>query len=376
MRTAQHLLTRLLNSLNGDVEYGGQIAALALLGLPSNVFSADFSVCFILPALEFVRKTLKTADIVQEDDDDGDGDDDDDEDDGRAQCRDELLFAEQLNEIALDKLADGDFDLNDGDEGWVHVVRDDASSNDDSGNDSDDDDDDNVDVNDDDDDANKNQSNFVAQHVTYRYRGQQLADYSLYEFVGIVAVKKGAANGGGVGGDGCHAGPGRPANATFAFDARHPQAATHCLSLKSKLAVPILGGARVPRHPGPRRRDPAWRRAADAFAAYVITLHVPWVLDSGVPQMPLTFAALLRHVRRLATSARYVDRARLHWIRCLAQVCFCARCARALAHLSAGVDRGRDDAENVVALARSNGARVECAREDDGSGGDDGRRRR
>jgi hypothetical protein len=44
-----------LNALAGDVEIGGQIAALALLDFPSNVFSHAFDWCFVRPALAFVQ---------------------------------------------------------------------------------------------------------------------------------------------------------------------------------------------------------------------------------------------------------------------------------------------------------------------------------
>ena len=303
-RTAQHLLSRLLNALNGDVEFGGQIAALALLDLPSNVFSTEFSMCFILPALAYALRSRVSAGAVHADDDNASDDDDAVASDAE---RDQLLLGEQLDEVAVDTLADGDFDLADGDDGTLQVVR----GADDEDEDGDDGDDSDEDV------AAGESNNFVAQHTTYRMRAAELADLSFYEFSGIVAVKKGAAQ---LAVQPDQRRRGRPSNATFAFDQRHPQAVTHCLMLKSKHDVPVLAGARVPRHPGPRRRDPAWRRAAKAFAEYVIVLHVPWVLDTGLPPIPLTFNALLRHVRALATSPSFVDRARLFWMRCLAQV--------------------------------------------------------
>lgn len=44
-RTAQHLLTRILNNLAGSTEVGGAMASAALLGLPSTFASHDFWYC-------------------------------------------------------------------------------------------------------------------------------------------------------------------------------------------------------------------------------------------------------------------------------------------------------------------------------------------
>jgi hypothetical protein len=297
-RTAQHLMTRLINAINSDVEISGQVAASALLGMPSNIFSSDFELCYILPALAHVQQLIKH---------------------GAEQLDDEpalslldlsnadmmLLLAAQLDELPLDDAAAGDFDVTNGDEGTYGLAGDagaDAADgpSDDTMHD---------------DDEPRVLRNFVAQHDTYRHRGEALADFTLYEFCGVLAVKKGAAE------SAAHAGAGRPSNAKFPLDAQHSQSATHHLALKSKLDVPILAGHTVPPHPGPRRGDPAWRRRANAFAAYVLTLHMPWNSETGVPDMPLTYESLVRYARRLSASTSYVDRARLFWIRNLSQVC-------------------------------------------------------
>ena len=54
-RRSQHLLTRLLNCVNGQVEVGGQTAALALIGFPSNIMSHGFTFVFIKSAVEYAH---------------------------------------------------------------------------------------------------------------------------------------------------------------------------------------------------------------------------------------------------------------------------------------------------------------------------------
>ena len=54
-RRSQHLLTRLLNCVNGQVEVGGQTAALALLGFPSNIMSHGFVFVYIRAAIAFAQ---------------------------------------------------------------------------------------------------------------------------------------------------------------------------------------------------------------------------------------------------------------------------------------------------------------------------------
>ena len=57
-RNTKYLLTRILNSMN-DSEVGTQIACLALLRFPSNVYSHDFWFCFINPASKYAKAQQK-----------------------------------------------------------------------------------------------------------------------------------------------------------------------------------------------------------------------------------------------------------------------------------------------------------------------------
>ena len=290
-------MSRFINSLNGSVEIGGQLAACALLGLPSNVYSSGTALCFIGPAVAAVQQRISGGEVVEE----SSGDDSSLHCDFFDERRVEELLVEDFDEIAVDHLDDDEFDLLEIENGTVQVV----------------------DVNeivdgDADNDEEVAVRNFVDQHTTYTHRHSVFDNFTFYEFVGMVAVKKGSANFNDEGT--AERGRGRPQNTTWPLNAPHPQASTHCLALKSKQDVPLLAGRGPPRHPGPRRPDPAWKKRAAAWAAYVITLHVPWLPGIGVPPIALTYAALVRHLRTLAVSSDYVDRARLFWIRCLAQV--------------------------------------------------------
>ena len=323
VRNAQYLMTRIINCVNGESEHSAPTAAVALLGYPSNVYSSGFALCFILPAVGYVQHLIKDGAVY-----DGADDDDELDDDGAMLAitggdDEQRHLAEQIDTVAIDDVGAGDFDLDNGDAETFGVTK---REDDEAEADVDDDDVEQPPQSDDDDaDADDplqlagnnddGMQHFHAQHLAYRYRGDALKHFTLFEFCGCVALKLGAA-------DTAAVAPwrGRRANASYPLDARHPQASTHCLVLKAKLDVPMLAGGGAPPHPGPRRMDPAWRRRAEVFAAYTIVLHAPWELESGVPPMALTFSSLLRYVRRLSTSGSYVDRARLFWMRCLSQV--------------------------------------------------------
>jgi len=56
IRTAQHWLTRTLNSVSGHVEYPAQIAAAAVMGLPAEIWSHTFWFAFVLPAIAHCKQ--------------------------------------------------------------------------------------------------------------------------------------------------------------------------------------------------------------------------------------------------------------------------------------------------------------------------------
>ena len=79
---------------------------------------------------------------------------------------------------------------------------------------------------------------------------------------------------------------GRRPNATYEFHPDHPLYKTHVQQLRSQPVSVQLGGCPPPTPPGDEP-DPssepakfqAWKKRADAFAAYVGPLLMPWDLD-------------------------------------------------------------------------------------------------
>ena len=57
-RNTTHILNVMINSLNGGVEIAAETAALALLGLPSNIFSHGFDYLYVRPATALLRLPL------------------------------------------------------------------------------------------------------------------------------------------------------------------------------------------------------------------------------------------------------------------------------------------------------------------------------
>jgi hypothetical protein len=255
VRTAQHWLTRVLNSISGHVEYSAQMAAIALMGLPSEVWSHNFWYCFIRPAVVYtkaVHEKHPPQPVMEEV--------------GvapnvfphNAPVLDEDAFSDDEEHVAPVLPPDGD--------GQEEIARQPDG---------------NVAV--------------CAQHLHYCFRGEAFVGYSFYEYVGIVSIvprkeSSRAATGG----------AGRPGNARFDFDPRHPWHATHIQVLRSKHCVPILAGRPVcPPGAPPNPVTPAWMAKADDFAAYMITLFHPWDLATGAPSIPMTYTALLQWMQHL-----------------------------------------------------------------------------
>ena len=74
--------------------------------------------------------------------------------------------------------------------------------------------------------------------------------------------------------------PGRPKNARYEFDPRHPLSESHEQLLRSQPVIPILAGA--PHPPSPVGFD---SKAGDTFAEYFLVLFVPCDADSRGPDM-------------------------------------------------------------------------------------------
>lgn len=300
-RMSTHLLQRFLNKMTGHVEIAGQMATLALLRFPSAVYSHEFWYVHIRPALTTVLGVHRSqADQIVE---------------YTAGSReeyhpvqwesneldDEIFFDDEL-QVGFKQTHDG---LDDEDEeSSREIVR-----------------------------AANGFVVTTTQEEHYKYRSPALEFMSLYVYAGIIVVvpkanpSQDSTNNSATSSHHVDSNSsqstnnrtGRKANATFDFDPRHSLFATHTQRLRSKHLIPILAGAPPPRHPGPKRADASWQQAADRFAAYMLTLHMPWDLELGAPKYKLSYETLERWSHDLSVSRNFLSLATLFWIRILAQ---------------------------------------------------------
>lgn len=296
-RTSTHLLHRFLNKMTGHVEIAGQFAALGLLRFPAATYSHDFWYVHIRPALSAVLRVHCTQSLRVD----------------TYPTSQQEHTTSILNDVYVPD-AEGLFDddlqigfnaphygLDDEDEDSSReIVR-----------------------------AANGMVVTTTQEEHYKFRSSALEFMSLYVYAGVVVVvtKSGSRQTNeemtSSTDTALHSTTtnrrGRKANATFDFDPRHSLFATHTQRLRSKHFIPILAGAPPPKHPGPRRDDTSWRQAADRFAAYVLTLHMPWDLHLGAPKYALTYETLEHWVYDLSISRDLLSLATLFWMRILAQ---------------------------------------------------------
>ena len=279
-RTSTHLLHRFLNKMTGHVEIAGQFAALGLLRFPAATYSHDFWYVHIRPALSAVLRVHCTQSLRVHT-----------YPTSQREHTTSILndvYAPDAEGLFDDDLQIGfnapHYGLDDEDEDSSReIVR-----------------------------AANGMVVTTTQEEHYKFRSSALEFMSLYVYAGVVVVvtKSGSRQTNeemtSSTDTALHSTTtnrrGRKANATFDFDPRHSLFATHTQRLRSKHFIPILAGAPPPKHPGPRRDDTSWRQAADRFAAYVITLHMPWDLNLGAPKYALTYETLDHWVYDLSIS--------------------------------------------------------------------------
>ena len=108
---------------------------------------------------------------------------------------------------------------------------------------------------------------------------------------------------------------GRRAVTRFPFTSDHPLHATHHLQLRAQQALPIIVG-RIPRFPAKRpsgRVTAAYKRDADRFAAWALTLFHPWDPVTGVPK-DLSWNRFCDWVLELQQKDTIVARTRLAFV--------------------------------------------------------------
>ena len=125
----------------------------------------------------------------------------------------------------------------------------------------------------------------------YRWRGPELAYYSMEHYAALISVtprKEKTKN------------PGRPSNTRYLFHPDHPLYDTHEQQLRSKPRIPLFIG-RPPRPPGRRQSTltVAWKNRARRFARYFLILLRPWTEADGQLPGRLTWKEFCLFVRQL-----------------------------------------------------------------------------
>ena len=108
---------------------------------------------------------------------------------------------------------------------------------------------------------------------------------------------------------------GRRAVTRFPFTSDHPLHGTHHLQLRSNQALPVIVG-RIPRFPAKRPSGPltaAYKRDADHFAAWALTLFHPWDAETGCPK-DLSWNRFCDWVLQLQQEDTIVARTRLAFV--------------------------------------------------------------
>jgi hypothetical protein len=299
LRTAMHTLTRVMNTLNGVSEVSATTAALCLLGGANEFFSHGF--WYLSPWL--ARKhAVEARQLAGFDDSSGmiPFDSANDAEDGSTQVSAD-------GEVGADTAAADDSEMGELERFVAATFTDDVTATTAvrTGHAPEEDDGEGEVV------CRNGKPCVVGQVPGYASRGAGLAGLCMLEYTAIVMTRTvtaadaaaaereggdddGAADG--TPGTRARRGAGRPRNGTFAFDADHPLHDRRVQVLRSKLLVPILGGACPPPHPGRRVATAKWEKAAQTFAEYYLTMLVPWKrLANGVcgPDVPLTWDTMV-----------------------------------------------------------------------------------
>jgi hypothetical protein len=164
----------------------------------------------------------------------------------------------------------------------------------------------------------------VFQHLDFLHKpkGIGLEEMSLYEFVGCFhrvkstdKDKERMQQAADASLDRPAATRGRTALTRFSFTADHPLHETHHLQLRANQALPIIVG-RIPRFPTKRASGPitaAYKRDADRFAAWALTLFRPWNPDTNLPD-ELSWNSFCDWVSELQQQDTIVARTRLAFV--------------------------------------------------------------
>ena len=303
-RTGKYFLTRLLNQIGGSMEVSDTQVLSCLIGQKSFIGTSDTWYTYIWPAVQFVKTERKTEQqrrrrlrqTSPHDSDDGDGDSHSYA--SESEDSDHCIFDDDSDNEWWNS---GDYDEDDNqdsgeeDEASTRPTRDENTRR-----------------------AFKTgsasvfknsqgESVAVEQHVHYRYRGDRLEEMSYLEYMGIIKVVHRNRDEGETQNDDStqRTGPGRPQNQIFEFAEGHELRDSHVQQLRSKHVTPILAGPHVPSYPKRPHQDAhgrpprEWRKKAEVFALYMMTLCCPWNLETGIPKEGTTWKRFCEWMAKL-----------------------------------------------------------------------------
>jgi hypothetical protein len=74
-RDVQYLLSKIINSIDSQMEISAMMAAASLLGMPAKMSSHTFWFCFIWPAVRYLKSKIQVSDCYESEDDEDFGSD-------------------------------------------------------------------------------------------------------------------------------------------------------------------------------------------------------------------------------------------------------------------------------------------------------------
>lgn len=307
-----HLLNRVTNKISCAVEVSASMAALAVLGGPTEFVSCSFFHVFVLEAIAYIKSHPNYSQSVQhttfefeelpgdefsEDDDESeDNFENNIQDDSETPINFEELYNEDLNPHLLECTGEND-ELDSTSSHTTAKVY-----------------------------TTANGQVAVPQVVHYCFRGPALLEYSLYAYAALIDVIKNPRTNQSTPSEINTTNRGRPTNGMFQFAKGHPLFETHIQRLRSKPKVPVPRNVPRPPPAKPNKLTNSWKQQARIFSRYFLTLFKPWNFpteNGGTLPGSLTWNAFCEFIKQLEEGTdglgpTFLERVTVRWIRSMA----------------------------------------------------------